>query len=86
MGRPLQARGASWAGPVRRSLIPCCQPRAWEGCAAGCHGAARRCRHALKCPCASHQTLPRQLAFTPQRAVRPAYGGGGRTIKVKANW
>lgn len=27
-----------------------------------------------------------QLAFTPQRAVRPAYGGSGRTIKVKANW
>lgn len=27
-----------------------------------------------------------QLAFTPQRAVRPAYGSSGRTIKVKANW
>ncbi|PRW57108.1 argonaute 1 [Chlorella sorokiniana] len=29
---------------------------------------------------------PLQLAFTPQRAVRPAYGSGGRTIRVKANW
>ena len=30
--------------------------------------------------------LPLQLAFTPQRAVRPSYGTSGRTIKVKANW
>lgn len=30
--------------------------------------------------------LPLQLAFTPQRAVRPAYGRSGHTIKVKANW
>jgi hypothetical protein len=29
---------------------------------------------------------PLELAYTPVRAVRPSFGRGGRTIRVKANW